>query len=96
MKREETERKRIEAERRKAEYESRAFGVDRKRNPVVIINGVEGIVCKGFCGKWKPLDEYYKAKNHHGRMNFCIECIKEIGRQSRKRAKEKKINKANK
>ena len=82
-----TEEKKIEeAKRLKSEYSSSGFGVKKTRNPAVIINGVKCIKCKGYCGEYKPLSDFYAAKgNINGVMNFCKVCYLENKKRGRKK-----------
>lgn len=68
------------------------FGVKKTRNPIVIINGIEHLKCKGFCKEYKPLSEYYTASgNTNGVMNFCKTCYLENKRLNREKARKKSL-----
>ena len=56
-----------------------------------VIDGEEivGKKCKG-CGKWKPLDRYYKhTKGLGGRDSHCIECRKTIYQENKEEIMER-------
>lgn len=55
---------------------SMAFGKKKSRNPIIKINGVDCLRCKGHCGKIKPLHQFHVASaNVSGHKNFCKQCI---------------------
>lgn len=50
--------------------------LDHKKNPIIVRDGIEGLVCKN-CNIWKPLDDFHRNKsNKSGRLNSCKECEK--------------------
>ena len=58
------------------------FNKDKRRNPIISVDGVECLKCKS-CEKIKPLNEFHKDKNnHHGHKNFCKECVKNKKKRS--------------
>ncbi len=66
----------------KDSFYSVKFNKDKRRNPVIFIDGVECLRCKS-CEKIKPLNEFHKDKNNsHGHKNFCKECVKNKKKRS--------------
>lgn len=56
---------------------SMAFGVKKTHNPIIMINGIEHLKCKGDCDEIKPLSEFNKdSRNSNKVKNFCKECLK--------------------
>ena len=56
---------------------SMAFGAKKSHNPIIMIDGIKYLKCKGDCGKIKPLNEFNKdSRNTNKVKNFCKECLK--------------------
>ena len=58
-----------------------AFGVNKKRNPIIMISDVHGNITEGKkcknCKKDKPLEDFNFANKEKGtRKNICRECMK--------------------
>lgn len=66
----------------KDSFGSVKFNKDKRRNPVIFIDGVECLRCKS-CKNVKPLSAFHKDKNNsHGHKNFCKECVKNKKKRS--------------
>lgn len=68
--------KKIKNNGRGEQKKSCAFGVTKKRNPLIIIDSIEHLKCK-VCNKILQTNNFYRASgNLSGYKNICKTCIK--------------------